>query len=116
MIGRKPAKNPKNLLVKARLDYKTAMQLENCCEKLNLSKSELIRYLIDKVSKELYYMDWEKGVAAYRLTDPDLRKTRAKRYLERIDHINLLPKGMSLRNEANEKVPGDDGWTILQQF
>lgn len=101
-MGRKPAKNPKNLLVKARLDYKTAMQLENCCEKLNLTKAEFIRYLIDKTSTELYFMDWEKGCASYRLTDLELRKSRAERYLEKLDQRNLLPKNAQPRKDISD--------------
>lgn len=100
-MGRKPAKNPKNLLVKARLDYKTTMELEHCCERLNLTKSEFIRYLIDKTSKELYYMDWEKGCASYRLTDPELRKSRAERYLEKLGQRNLLPKDARPRKDIS---------------
>ena len=91
-MGRKLSKNPKDYTLRVRLDYKTTMELENCCEKLNLTKSEFIRYLIDKTSKELYYMDWEKGVASYKLTDPELRKSRAERYLEKLNQRNLLPK------------------------
>ena len=101
-MGRKPSKNPKNYIVKARLDYESIMKLEHCCERLNLTKAEFVRYLIGKVSNELYFMDWEKGCASYKLTDPNLRKSRAERYLERIDQRNLLPKGMTLKKNPDE--------------
>lgn len=101
-MGRKFSKNPKNYLVKARLDYASNMKLEHCCERLNLTKADFIRYLVDKVSKELYYMDWEKGVASYILTDPELRKSRAERYLERLDQRRLTPKNAQPRKDISD--------------
>lgn len=102
MMGRKPSKNPKNYLVKARLDYASNMKFEHCCERLNLTKAEFIRYLVDKVSKELYFMDWEKGVASYKLTDPELRKSKAERYLEKLGQRNLLPKDARPRKDMSD--------------
>ena len=112
-MGRKPSKNPKNYVVRARLDYGTLMQFEHCCERLNLTKAEFIRYLIDKTSKELYFMDWEKGVASYKLTDPELRKSRAERYLEKLNQRNLLPKD-ALPKEDISNLSLEEKWKLAK--
>lgn len=112
-MGRKPSKNPKNYQVKARLDYAGNMKLEHCCERLNLTKPEFIRYLIDKTSKELYCMDWEKGVASYKLTDPELRKSRAERYLEKLNQRNLLPKD-ALPKEDISNLSLEEKWKLAK--
>ncbi len=51
-MGR-PTDNPKNGQVKIRLDESTETKLIKCTEKLNLTKSDVIRRGIDKVYDEL---------------------------------------------------------------
>ena len=50
--GRPPSQNPKNIQVKLLADKATVEDLEYCCKKLDMTKSDVIRLGIQKV-KEL---------------------------------------------------------------
>lgn len=50
--GRPKAENPKNIQVKFLADKKTVSDLDFCCEKLNKTKSDVIRMGIQKVKAE----------------------------------------------------------------
>ncbi|MDE5754809.1 MAG: hypothetical protein K2H89_09775 [Oscillospiraceae bacterium] len=51
--GRPKAENPKNIQLKIRADKQTIKDLEYCCEKTNLTKSDVIRLGIKKVKQEV---------------------------------------------------------------
>ena len=44
--------NPKNTMLRVRLDDETVEKLNDCAESLNTSKSEVVRIGIDKVYNE----------------------------------------------------------------
>ena len=50
--GRPKAENPKNIQVKFLADKETVAELNFCCEKLNKTKSDIIRIGIQKVKAE----------------------------------------------------------------
>jgi len=50
--GRPPSQNPKNIQVKLLADQATIEDLEFCCRKLGLTKSDVIRLGIQKVKEE----------------------------------------------------------------
>ena len=51
--GRPKVDNPKDIQLKIRADQKTIEDLEFCCEKLNQTKSDVIRLGIQKVKAEV---------------------------------------------------------------
>jgi predicted transcriptional regulator len=51
-MGR-PTDNPKNISLKVRLDNDTAKKLDECIEKANVSKAEIVRRGIHKVHDDL---------------------------------------------------------------
>lgn len=51
--GTKLTDNPKNIQLKIRADSQTISDLEYCCEKASLTKSDVIRLGIKKVKQEL---------------------------------------------------------------
>lgn len=52
-IGRPKAENPKNIQLKIRADKQTIEELEYCCEKTKLTKSDVVRLGIKKVKQEV---------------------------------------------------------------
>jgi hypothetical protein len=50
--GRPKAENPKNIQLKIRADEKTMQDLDFCCERLNKTRSDIIRLGIQKVKAE----------------------------------------------------------------
>lgn len=52
-MGRPLSDNPKGKRIGVRLDDNTADTLDKCCEKLNQSKSEVIRTGINLVAEKL---------------------------------------------------------------
>ena len=50
--GRPKAENPKDVQLKNRADAQTMQDLEFCCQKLNKTKSDVIRLGIQKVKAE----------------------------------------------------------------
>lgn len=51
--GRPKTDNPKDIQLKIRADKQTVEDLEYCCEKTKLSKSDVIRLGIKKVKEEV---------------------------------------------------------------
>lgn len=51
--GRPKADNPKDIQLKIRADKQTIKDLEFCCEKTNLTKSDVIRLGIQKVKEQV---------------------------------------------------------------
>lgn len=51
--GRPPAENPKNFMLRVRVDEETLSQLDICCEKQQLSRSEVVRNGIRKQYDQL---------------------------------------------------------------
>lgn len=51
--GRPRTNTPKNIQLKIRADEQTMQDLEFCCEKLNKTKSDVIRLGIQKVKEEV---------------------------------------------------------------
>lgn len=51
--GTKLTDTPKNIQLKIRADKQTVKDLEYCCEKTNLTKSDVIRLGIKKVKQEV---------------------------------------------------------------
>lgn len=41
--GRPPVENPKDYMLRVRMDAETLKQLDECCEAENLSRSEIVR-------------------------------------------------------------------------
>lgn len=41
--GRPASENPKDYMLRVRMDEETLQQLDKCCEILNLSRSEVVR-------------------------------------------------------------------------
>ncbi len=50
--GRPKAENPKNIQLKIRADKQTIRDLDYCCEKLDKTRSDVIRMGIQKVKVE----------------------------------------------------------------
>lgn len=50
--GRPKAANPKDIQLKIRADEQTMQDLDFCCEKLNKTRSDIIRLGIQKVKAE----------------------------------------------------------------
>ncbi len=50
--GRPKAENPKDIQLKIRADKQTIQDLNYCCEKLNKTKSDIIRLGIQKVKAD----------------------------------------------------------------
>lgn len=50
--GRPKAENPKNIQLKIRADKQTIQDLDYCCEKLDKTRSDVIRMGIQKVKVE----------------------------------------------------------------
>ena len=53
--GRPTSENPKDYMLRVRMDEETLKQLDECCEELNLSRSEVVRRGIQE-----QYADIEK--------------------------------------------------------
>ena len=51
--GRPKAEKPKNIQLKIRADEQTMQDLDFCCEKLNKTRSDVIRLGIQKVKAEV---------------------------------------------------------------
>lgn len=51
--GRPKAENPKNIQIKFLADKETVEDLEFCCEKLDKTKSDIIRLGIQRVKAEV---------------------------------------------------------------
>ena len=51
--GRPKAENPKDILLKTRADKQTIEDLDFCCEKLDKTRSDIIRLGIQKVRSEV---------------------------------------------------------------
>lgn len=51
-MGR-PTDSPKVITVKTRFDKETAMQLEECSQKLNITKAEVVRRSVKKMHQSL---------------------------------------------------------------
>ena len=51
--GRPKADNPKDIQLKIRADKQTIEDLEYCCEKTSMTKSDVIRLGIKKVKEEV---------------------------------------------------------------
>lgn len=51
--GRPKAENPKNIQLKIRADKRTIQDLDYCCEKLDKTRSDIIRMGIQKVKVEV---------------------------------------------------------------
>ena len=51
--GRPPVENPKNIQVKILADKQTVEDLNYCCEKLDKTKSDVIRLGIQKVKADV---------------------------------------------------------------
>ena len=49
MSPRTKSDNPKDTMIRVRMDKETVQKLEDCAEALNTTKSEVIRMGIDKV-------------------------------------------------------------------
>lgn len=53
--GRPASENPKDYMLRVRMDEKTLQQLDECCEELKMSRSEVVRKGIkeqhDRLSK-----------------------------------------------------------------
>ena len=51
-LGR-PTDNPKDITMKIRFDKNTAEKLEECSEKMNVSRAEIVRRGVHKMHEEL---------------------------------------------------------------
>lgn len=51
--GRPPIENPKNIQVKFRADKQFVDDINYCCKKLNLSKSDVLRLGVQKVKSDI---------------------------------------------------------------
>lgn len=51
--GRPKVENPKNIQLKIRADKQTILDLDFCCEKKGLTRSDVIRLGIQKVKQEV---------------------------------------------------------------
>ena len=51
--GRPVSENPKNYMLRVRMDEQTLQQLDECCEAENLSRSEVIRKGIQEQHSKL---------------------------------------------------------------
>ena len=51
--GRPKAENPKDIQLKIRADKKTLEDLDFCCDKTSLNRSDVIRLGIQKVKQEV---------------------------------------------------------------
>lgn len=51
--GRPKSENPKDIQLKIRADKQTIEDLEYCCQKTSLTKSDVIRLGIQKVKEEV---------------------------------------------------------------
>lgn len=51
--GRPPSPNPKNIQIKLLADKATVADLELCCKRLSMTKSDVIRLGIQKVKEEV---------------------------------------------------------------
>ena len=58
--GTKLTDTPKNTQLKIRADRQTIEDLEYCCEKTNLTKSDIIRLGIKKVKQEVEIQEEKK--------------------------------------------------------
>ncbi len=52
-VGRPKSDNPKDIQLKIRADKQTIEDLNFCCEKTNLNRSDIIRLGIQKVKQEV---------------------------------------------------------------
>ena len=51
--GAKLTDSPKDYMLRVRMDKKSVQMLDDCCEKMNLTKSEVVRMGIGKVHAEI---------------------------------------------------------------
>lgn len=59
-MGRPKAVHPKDIQLKIRADNQTLEKINYCCEKMNTTKSEIIRIGIEKVYQSLMNNDGKK--------------------------------------------------------
>ncbi len=51
--GRPPIENPKDTMIRVRMDKETMEKLDACAEALNTSRSDVIRQGIEKIAEEI---------------------------------------------------------------
>lgn len=51
--GRSVSENPKDYMLRVRMDEQTLQQLDECCEAENLSRSEVVRKVIQEQHSKL---------------------------------------------------------------
>lgn len=51
--GRPVSENPKDYMLRVRMDEQTLQQLDECCEAENLSRSEVVRKVIQEQHSKL---------------------------------------------------------------
>lgn len=51
--GRPPVENPKDKMIRVRMDKETVEKLETCAKALNTSQSEVIRRGIDRIAEDI---------------------------------------------------------------
>ena len=78
--GTKLTDTPKNIQLKIRADEQTMQDLEFCCEKLNKTKSDIIRLGIQKVKAEV--QEWKNPCTTKPSSNnarvPTIKKTYGK--------------------------------------
>ena len=52
-IGRPPSENPKDKMIRVRMDSETIEKLDQCAESLETTRSEVIRMGIDRIADEI---------------------------------------------------------------
>ena len=52
-VGRPPIENPKDVMIRVRMDEETTKKLDQCAKVLKTSKSEIVRMGINKIADEL---------------------------------------------------------------
>ncbi|QOR36354.1 ribbon-helix-helix protein, CopG family [Clostridium sp. 'deep sea'] len=52
-VGRPPVENPKNIKLQIRVSQDTMNTLDECAEKLNSTRSDIVRKGIERIASEL---------------------------------------------------------------
>jgi len=92
-IGRPKGKNNKEYVYSLRMDERTKTRLETYCRLLNMTKSEVIRFAIDRLREENDYGENMGCIQIEAETEDEA--------IKKAEHLALLPEGVNWEDSWN---------------
>lgn len=99
-IGRPKGKNNKEYVYSLRMDERTKTRLETYCRLLNMTKSEVIRFAIDRLREENDYGE-NMGVTIMKMGSIQIEAETEDEAIKKAEHLALLPEGVNWEDSWN---------------